>query len=125
MSPFSTITAKVEKLFRTSHASREATATTLQGSATGAEASGTEGTRQHWAPASGNTAALVKKFDEVLVALGNGKQTSELYDIAHPPNVFLLDDSFPMDQTIYDRLVDQQARFTQYSLPADRPNYEW
>jgi len=77
MSPFSKFAKKGETLFRTSRASREATETTLQSAAAGAEASGTEGTRQHWAPASRNTAELVKKFDEVLLALANGTQNSQ------------------------------------------------
>jgi hypothetical protein len=70
--------AKAEKLFRKSHGSRDATATTLQSAAAGADASGTEGTRQQWVPATKNAVELVKKFDEVLLALGNGKQLISL-----------------------------------------------
>lgn len=70
------LVAKAEKSFRTSHGSRDATLTALQSAAAGADASGTEETRQQWVPATRNTVELAKKFDEVLLALGNGKQLS-------------------------------------------------
>jgi hypothetical protein len=59
----------VEKLFRKSHSSRQATEGALNASATAA-ASGTTESKGNSAPATRNTIELVKKFDEVIAGLG-------------------------------------------------------
>jgi len=123
MGPFKTFAAKSEQLFRTSHGSRDATATGLRASARTADALGTVETRQQWAPATRNTVELVQKFDEVLTALGNGECFCSVLITADTDSILFSDGSFPLDQTIYARLLEQQEKLPQYRLPA--PDHGW
>jgi hypothetical protein len=70
--------SRVERLFRKSHTSRQATEGGLNASATAA-ASGTTESKENSAPATRNAIELVKKFDEVIAGLGTSGSSFRLY----------------------------------------------
>lgn len=70
----------IEKLFRKSHTSRQATERSLDVLATAA-ASGTTESKGNSAPATRNAVELVKKFDEVIAGLGSSGPYIRLYRI--------------------------------------------
>ncbi|KAF0634750.1 hypothetical protein FPSE5266_20417 [Fusarium pseudograminearum] len=96
--------SRIEKLFRKSRTSRQATERGLNVSAIAA-ASGTTESKGNSAPATRNAVELVKKFDEVIAGLGKS------------------DGEFPVDQTLLERLLDQAERLPQYKLPPDGPDW--
>ncbi|KAK5744774.1 hypothetical protein LTR17_001850 [Elasticomyces elasticus] len=94
---------KVEKLFRKSHTSRQATKTGLDASATVA-ASGTAESKENSGPALRNAAQVVKKLDEVIAAIGT------------------TDGEFPVDQNFMQRLLDNAEKLP-YKLPPAGPDW--
>ncbi len=116
----------MEKLFRKSHASRQATEGALNASATTA-ASGTTESKENSAPATRNVIELVKKFDEVIAGLGTSGSSLCFYCnvILRTLGDLFADGEFPVDQTFIERLLDQAEKLPQYKLPRDGPDWRW
>jgi len=116
----------VEKLFRKSHTSRQATEGALNASATAA-ASGTTESKENSAPATRNVIELVKKLDEVIAGLGTSGPSLCFYCdvILRTLGDFFADGEFPVDQTFVESLLDQAEKLPQYTLPRNGPDWRW